>query len=165
MAFRASNRAAAPLSATQLSKTLLSKSVKPALRTSSFHTSRASFLVVGEKFRPELNTTLIIIDFLHTLSWKRVRPIELTSKKKLARKRVLSCEPLRFVFNVISGTPAAFSGICSKQHLPGFFSHLVDLRQRGIQDIYVISVNDPFAMNAWKDSFGTDSSVPLSSRL
>jgi hypothetical protein len=159
MAFRASTRAVAPLRATQLNKTILSKSVKPpTLRTSSFHTSRASFLVVGQKFHPQLKPTLIIIDFLNTPSWKRVPPIELTSKKKLARKRVSSCEPLRFVFNG-SGIPAAFSGTCSKQHLPGFFSHLVGLRQRGVQDIYVISVNDPFVMNAWKNSFGTDSSV------
>ena len=59
-----------------------------------------------------------------------------------------------------SGVPAAFSGTCSKQHLPGYFSRLDELRGKGIQDIYVISVNDSFVMNAWKDSFG---SVPVRS--
>jgi peroxiredoxin len=33
------------------------------------------------------------------------------------------------------------------------------LRQKGIQDIYVISANDPFVMNAWKKSFGVDPAV------
>jgi peroxiredoxin len=60
-----------------------------------------------------------------------------------------------------SGTPAAFSGICSEQHLPGFFSRLSEFRQKGIQNFYVIAVNDPFVMNAWKDSLGADSSVSL----
>ena len=79
-------------------------------------------------------------------------------QKEVGTKKSLIMCTLLFVFNG-SGVPAAFSGTCSKQHLPGFFSRLGDLRQRGIQDIYVISVNDPFVMNAWKDSFGTDSSV------
>jgi peroxiredoxin len=60
-----------------------------------------------------------------------------------------------------SGVPAAFSGTCTQSHLPGYFKHLGELRQKGIQEIYVISVNDPFVMNAWKDSFGVDSSVIL----
>jgi peroxiredoxin len=59
-----------------------------------------------------------------------------------------------------SGTPAAFSGTCTESHLPGFFSQLDQLRQKGIKDIYVISANDPFVMNAWKKSFGADPSVP-----
>jgi glutaredoxin/glutathione-dependent peroxiredoxin len=67
-----------------------------------------------------------------------------------------------FEVDVISGTPAAFSGTCSEQHLPGFFSKLGELRQRGIQNIYVIAVNDPFVMNAWKDSFNVDSAVRFS---
>ena len=58
-----------------------------------------------------------------------------------------------------SGVPAAFSGTCSKSHLPGYLKQLGQLRQKGIQEVYVISVNDPFVMNAWKDSFGVDSSV------
>ena len=61
--------------------------------------------------------------------------------------------------NSPSGTPAAFSGTCSEQHLPGFFSKLSQLRDKGIQEVFVISANDPFVMNAWKKSLGGDPSV------
>jgi peroxiredoxin len=60
-----------------------------------------------------------------------------------------------------SGTPAAFSGTCSEQHLPGFFSKLSDLRDKGIKEVFVISANDPFVMNAWKTSLRADAPVFL----
>ena len=60
-----------------------------------------------------------------------------------------------------SGTPAAFSGTCSEQHLPGYFTKLSQLREKGINEIFVIAANDPFVMNAWKNSLGGDASVSL----
>ena len=50
---------------------------------------------------------------------------------------------------VIFSLPGAFTPTCSTMQLPGFennFDRFVDL---GIDDIYCISVNDSFVMNAW----------------
>ncbi|MDH5544376.1 MAG: peroxiredoxin [Gammaproteobacteria bacterium] len=50
---------------------------------------------------------------------------------------------------VLFAVPGAFTPACSEQHLPGYVSHSYDLRQKGIDDIVCIAVNDAFVMNAW----------------
>jgi 2-Cys peroxiredoxin 5 len=81
-------------------------------------------------------------------------------QKEIGNKKALIMYSLPVTCaNSPSGTPAAFSGTCSEQHLPGFFSKLSQLRDKGIQEVFVISANDPFVMNAWKKSLGGDPSV------
>ena len=78
---------------TQLTKRLTLKTpVVASIRASGFHTSRAALLVLGEKCPciPNPLTT----ESLLSPSWKRVLPIELTSKKKLVPGKVSSCSPL-----------------------------------------------------------------------
>ena len=53
---------------------------------------------------------------------------------------------------VIFAVPAAFSPTCSDEHLPGFEQLYDDIRAQGIDDVYCLSVNDSFVMNAWKKS-------------
>jgi peroxiredoxin len=50
---------------------------------------------------------------------------------------------------VIFGVPGAFTGTCSNNHLPGFLEHLDEIKAKGIDEIAVIAVNDPFVMKAW----------------
>lgn len=60
---------------------------------------------------------------------------------------------------IIFGVPGAFTPLCSDQHLPGFIKLSDQLRSKGIQDIYCLSVNDAFVMRAWLKSYPTISSI------
>jgi peroxiredoxin len=52
---------------------------------------------------------------------------------------------------VLFAVPGAFTPTCSERHLPGFIEHFDDFRSRGIE-VYCVSVNDPFVMQAWGKS-------------
>jgi len=60
---------------------------------------------------------------------------------------------------VVVGTPGAFSSTCSNEHLPAYIADYRKFTSAGITGIYVISVNDAFVMNAWKEQLGKDSQV------
>ena len=51
--------------------------------------------------------------------------------------------------SVIFGLPGAYTSVCSAKHLPGYVNNIEKYKQKGIDQIICISVNDPFVMNAW----------------
>ena len=52
---------------------------------------------------------------------------------------------------VIFSLPGAFTPTCSSQQLPGFEEKYNEIREKGIDEIYCISVNDSYVMNAWAE--------------
>ena len=52
---------------------------------------------------------------------------------------------------ILFSLPGAFTPICSEKQLPGFEKNYEKLKSLGINEIYCISVNDGFVMNAWAD--------------
>jgi thioredoxin-dependent peroxiredoxin len=50
---------------------------------------------------------------------------------------------------IIFSLPGAFTPTCSSYQLPGFEEKYEDFIGHGVDDIYCISVNDGFVMNAW----------------
>ena len=52
---------------------------------------------------------------------------------------------------VLFSVPGAFTPTCSERHLPGYVQHHEDFVKRGI-DVYCLSVNDAFVMQAWGES-------------
>lgn len=50
---------------------------------------------------------------------------------------------------VVFSLPGAFTPTCSSTHLPGYEAMADKLKELGVDDIYCISVNDAFVMNAW----------------
>ena len=50
---------------------------------------------------------------------------------------------------VIFGLPGAYTSVCSAKHLPGYVNMFAQYKEKGIDHIICISVNDPFVMNAW----------------
>jgi thioredoxin-dependent peroxiredoxin len=68
--------------------------------------------------------------------WKDVTSIDLFRGKRVA----------------LFSLPGAFTPTCSSTHLPGFEAGYKELQNLGIDDVYCISVNDSFTMNAWFQS-------------
>lgn len=48
---------------------------------------------------------------------------------------------------------------CFQTHLPGFVEQAAELKNKGIQEIACISVNDAFVMAAWGKEHGADGKV------
>jgi len=63
---------------------------------------------------------------------------DVTSFDLFANKRV-----------ILVSLPGAFTPTCSTYQVPGFEESYADFQKFGIDDIYVMSVNDAFVMNKW----------------
>jgi peroxiredoxin len=62
---------------------------------------------------------------------------------------------------IIFALPGAFTPTCSSFQLPGFESNFAKFQEKGIDEIYCLSVNDSFTMNAWFDGQGIQNVRPL----
>ncbi|SNX28971.1 peroxiredoxin (alkyl hydroperoxide reductase subunit C) [Polynucleobacter meluiroseus] len=50
---------------------------------------------------------------------------------------------------IVFAVPGAFTPTCSEKHVPGYIEHFDAIKAKGVDEIWCISVNDPFVMGAW----------------
>ena len=55
---------------------------------------------------------------------------------------------------IVFSLPGAFTPTCTSQQLPGYEAKYEDFKAMGIDEVYCVSVNDSFVMNAWANKEG-----------
>ncbi|CAG8576377.1 6885_t:CDS:2 [Ambispora gerdemannii] len=54
---------------------------------------------------------------------------------------------------ILFGVPGAFTPGCAKTHVPGYLENYDKIKAKGVEKIAVISVNDAYVMQAWRNSY------------
>jgi|TARA_B110000858_G_scaffold198491_1_gene265656 peroxiredoxin len=62
---------------------------------------------------------------------------------------------------VVFSLPGAFTPTCSSTHLPGYEANYDDIIDQDVDEVFCLSVNDSFVMNAWLDSLGIENVKPI----
>ena len=62
---------------------------------------------------------------------------------------------------ILFGLPGAYTSVCSAKHLPGYVNLYEKYKEKGIDKIICISVNDPFVMNAWGKDNNVDDKIMM----
>ncbi len=62
---------------------------------------------------------------------------------------------------VVFSLPGAFTPTCSSTHLPGYEAKYDEILEQDVDDVYCLSVNDSFVMNAWFDSLSIENVKPI----
>ena len=62
---------------------------------------------------------------------------------------------------VVFALPGAFTPTCSSEQLPGYEELYDDIKAQGVDEVYCLSVNDAFVMNAWFKDLGIKKVKPV----
>src|SRR3989338_5769381 len=62
---------------------------------------------------------------------------------------------------VLFGLPGAFTPVCSNKHVPAFIQQAETLKERGIDHLACLSVNDRFVMDAWGSHLNVGDAVEM----
>jgi peroxiredoxin len=55
---------------------------------------------------------------------------------------------------VIFAVPGAYTGTCTTAHVPSYIRTKDTFKERGVEEIICVAVNDPFVMGAWGEKTG-----------
>lgn len=79
----------------------------------------------------------------------RVRDPKMKGENKFRWKNLKSETVFKGKRVAILALPGAYTPTCSSTHLPGYEKNYDKLRKHGIDEVYVLSVNDAFVMFNW----------------
>ncbi|MDQ0316163.1 peroxiredoxin [Amorphus orientalis] len=68
-------------------------------------------------------------------------PTQITTDQVFSGKKV-----------VLFAVPGAFTPTCHRNHLPGFLENADIMKEKGVDTVAVVAVNDVFVMDAWSES-------------
>ncbi|MCY4150941.1 MAG: peroxiredoxin [Aestuariivita sp.] len=54
----------------------------------------------------------------------------------------------------VFGLPGAYTSTCSSAHLPSVIRNMEKFREKGVEEVICVIVNDPFVAQAWATSSG-----------
>ncbi|MBV2142575.1 peroxiredoxin [Falsochrobactrum sp. TDYN1] len=60
---------------------------------------------------------------------------------------------------VLFAVPGAFTPTCNLNHLPGYLENRDAILAKGVDQIAVVAVNDPFVMGAWAEASGGEGKI------
>lgn len=84
----------------------------------------------------------------------RVRDESVTGENPFRWQDVSSNDIFAGKSIVIVALPGAFTPTCSSTHLPGYEGKYQELKAKGIDEVYCVSVNDAFSMFQWSKNLG-----------
>jgi Peroxiredoxin len=77
-------------------------------------------------------------------------PVKTTTAEVFAGKKV-----------VLFAVPGAFTPTCHMNHLPGFLENLDVIKDKGVDAVACVAVNDVFVMGAWAKATGADGKIVM----
>ena len=84
---------------------------------------------------------------------KIIPPIIVPIINKGIISKVILSDELKNKKVIIFGVPGAFTPTCSEKHMPSYIKYYQQLSEKGVEDIYCLSVNDEFVLSAWLLSY------------
>ncbi|KAK9721905.1 hypothetical protein K7432_003029 [Basidiobolus ranarum] len=112
--------------------------ISRAVQTRGFHASRLNYVAVG--------------DLLPNVQLQEDSPAKEVSSRDVFRRSKRA---------ILIGVPGAFTPGCSKTHVPSYLDAHAELKQKGVELVACVSVNDAFVMKAWAESLGTNGKIKM----
>ena len=84
---------------------------------------------------------------------KKIPSIKVPIIHKGIVSKVILFDELKDKKIIMFGVPGAFTPTCSEKHMPSFIKLHNEFVSKGIDDIYCLSVNDEYVMQAWLLSY------------
>ncbi len=111
----------------------------------------------NHKIKHLLNEEITMTTQVPEITFKtRVRDASLGGDNPFRWQDVTSSDIFKGKSIVVLALPGAFTPTCSSTHLPGFEAKYDELKAKGVDEVYCLSVNDAFTMFQWSKNLGVE---------